>query len=339
MKLSHSFIPLLISFFLLSTCTKTKKSTHNPPNIVFIMADDLGWSDVGFNGAPYETPNIDKIAAEGMICTRFYPSAANCAPSRASMLTGMYTPRHKVYVPQGLSRGGKISNMRFKTPTWNADSSFFNTFEVSINHVDPSIVSLAELLNQAGYVTARFGKWHIGGNNQGFDVNSAAGEIGITTNRTVEHQVTTNIKIQGGKEERFYDDTMVAERMTNAAIDFITQNKSKPFFLYLSHWEVHTPMAACKDRIAYFSKKFSEQNITGLDPTYAAEIEQIDISTGTIIRALENHNISDNTIVIFTSDNGGVSNLTSNKPLRAGKGTFYEGGIRTPFCIKKQKKC
>ncbi len=338
MKTSISLYTIVILCFVASSCSRGNITSKELPNIVFIMADDLGWSDVGYIGGPYDTPNIDKIASEGLMCTRFYPSAANCAPSRASILTGMYAPRHNVYVPQGLSRGGKISKMRFKTPSWNADSSFFNTFDVSINQVDSSVVSLAELLNRAGYVTARFGKWHIGGDNQGFDVNSAAGVIGETTNRTVKHQVTKNLKIPGGKEERFYQDTVVAERMTDAAINFITQNQSNPFFIYLSHWEVHTPLAARKDRIDYYKNKFKTNNRPDLDPVYAAEIEQIDLSAGRIMNALEKLNLSMNTIVLFTSDNGGVSRYTSNKPLRAGKGTFYEGGIRTPLCIRWPEK-
>ena len=152
-------------------------------NFVFILVDDLGWSDVGYNDqtALYETPNIDKIAKEGMIFNRFYPSAANCAPSRACMMTGMYTPRHGVYIPQGLARGGDISKMRWKVPAHGADSSY-NTFPVSINRVTPEFESLAELLSKGGYTSARFGKWHIGDDNQGFDVSSADGVIGHVTN-------------------------------------------------------------------------------------------------------------------------------------------------------------
>lgn len=314
---------LLSQSFLISSChVDNKLQESNPPNIIVIYADDLGWSDVGYNNQTvlYETPNIDKIAKEGMIFNRFYPSAANCAPSRACMLTGMYAPRHGVYIPQGLARGGDISKMRWKVPTLGADSSF-NTFPVSINRVAPEFESLAELLSKGGYATARFGKWHIGDDNQGFDVNSADG--------VMDH--VTNI---GGKEKRYYTDTLVAQKLTDAAIDFITQNKNKPFFLYLAHWEVHGPMAASEERIEYYRDKIKREHIENANPVYAAEVEQLDISTGRIIASLENLNLDDNTIVIFTSDNGGVSGITSNNPLRAGKGTYYEGGIRTPYCMK-----
>ncbi|MFW5831280.1 MAG: sulfatase-like hydrolase/transferase, partial [Prolixibacteraceae bacterium] len=196
-------------------------SEKEKPNIVVVIADDLGWADVGYNGADfYETPNIDKLAADGMVFNRFYPSAANCAPSRASLLTGTYSPRHQVYIPQGVARGGDVSHMRFKVPT-KGQNSTFNTLPVSINNVSPEFESLAEVLKKSGYISARLGKWHIGDDNQGFDVVSAEGEIGKITNFC-------------GDEERYYDDVHVAERLTDAALDFIEENKNTPFFLYLS---------------------------------------------------------------------------------------------------------
>lgn len=310
---------LLILPFLFSGCNP--KSQNSRPNIILIIADDLGWADVGYNGAEfYETPNIDKLAAEGMIFNRFYPGAANCAPSRATLLTGMYMPRHGVYIPQGLARGGEISKMRFKVPTRGQDSTF-NTFPLSINTVAPKYESLAEMLKKSGYISARIGKWHIGDDNQGFDVVSANGETGHITNFN-------------GDEKRYYDDIHVAEKMTSAALNFIEENQQKPFFLYLAHWEVHTPIKARPERIDYFKKKKQETNEKELDAVYAAEVEQVDWSVGRVMKKLEELKLEKNTIVIFTSDNGGISDRTSNYPLRAGKGTYYEGGIRVPFCIK-----
>lgn len=312
---------MTICLFSFGVLTIACKRDNPKPNIVIFYVDDLGWADVGFNGNTiYETPNMDKMAEEGLILSRFYPSAANCAPSRASMLTGMYTPRHHVYLPQGLSRGGDVSEMRFKVPTHGEDSTY-NTFQVNINHVDPKFESLAELLSKAGYTTARFGKWHIGDDNQGFHYNSANGESGNITN-------------VGGKEDRYYNDTLVAQKLTDASIKFIKDHQEKPFFLYLSHWEVHGPMAARNERIAYYKNKIKQRNLDNVKPAYAAEVEQLDISLGRINDVLKQLNLESNTIVIFASDNGGVSNNTSNKPLRAGKGTFYEAGIRTPCCIK-----
>lgn len=311
---------LLLSIFLFVGCANNQQE-KTKPNIVLIIADDLGWKDVGYNGAEfYETPNIDKLAADGMVFNRFYPGAANCAPSRATLLTGMYMPRHDVYIPQGLARGGETSKMRFKVPTQGEDSTF-NTFHVSINQVDAKYESLAEMLKKAGYTSARIGKWHIGDDNQGFDLVSANGEPGFFTNKN-------------GTEERFYADVHVAEKMTNTALEFIEQNKENPFFLYLSHWEVHTPIKAREERIDYFEKKKAELELENVNSTYAAEIEQVDLSVGRVRKKLHELGLDENTMVIFTSDNGGVSAQTSNLPLRAGKGTYYEGGIRVPFCIK-----
>lgn len=309
-------IPLVIPFTQCKTDDIDKK-----PNIVLILADDLGWADVGYNGSEiYETPNLDRLAEEGIILSRFYPSAANSAPSRASLLTGMYSPRHSVYIPQGYSRGGDVADMRFKVPTIGQDSTFFN-FHVSNNQLAPEFESLAEMLKRAGYISGRFGKWHIGDDNQGFDTITANGVPGYITN-------------VNGLEERFYDDTTVNEKLTDAAIEFMESNKKKPFFLYLSHWEVHTPMAAHVDRIRYYEKKLERINQREIDPVYAAEVEQLDISLGRIMKKLEELGMKNNTLLIFTSDNGGLMEETSNFPLRAGKGTFYEGGIRTPFVAR-----
>jgi arylsulfatase A-like enzyme len=311
-------------FFLDAPPAVAQKEKGNNPNIIFIMADDMGWADAGYQGfrtsGLHETPNIDRLAREGMILDRFYPSAANCAPSRASLLTGMFSPRHGVYIPQGLSRGGDVSRMRWKVPTQDQDPSF-NTFHVSINNVDPGFVSLAEMLKAGGYTTARLGKWHIGDDNQGFDLSSADGTPNFVTNLW-------------GLEERYYTDINVAERLTDAAIDFIYNNREKPFFLYLAHWEPHTPLAAKDERIEYYRTKFSGMGNGEVNPVYAAMIEQLDISTGRIMALLEALELDQNTLVIFTSDNGGLNRIPNNYPLRGNKGSFYEGGIRTPCVIR-----
>lgn len=321
---------------------QASETDYGKPNIILIYADDMGWADAGYKGLKnadfYETRNIDRLAAEGMIFNRFYPSAANCAPSRAGMVTGTYGPRHHVYLPQGYSWDGAIEAMRWKTPTHDAPESFFKTFQVNYNHVDPDFESFAEVLNRAGYATARLGKWHIGDDNQEFDLSSAEGTPNYITNLY-------------GEEQRFYTDTTVAERLTNTAIDFMYENRDGPFFIYLSHWEPHGPLAARKDRIAYFAEKLGElegekdfrnahyealreESQLYDAATFAAMIEQLDISTGRVMAALKALQLEENTMVIFTSDNGAISTRTSNYPLRAGKGSFYEGGIRTPFAVR-----
>jgi arylsulfatase A-like enzyme len=348
-KIIHTI--LVISFFLTVKIglseqpvlpEKPSVKQNDKPNIILIYADDMGWADVNYlgfkNAGFYETPNIDRLAKEGMIFHRFYPSAANCAPSRASMITGTYSPRHHVYLPQGYSSGGAIEAMRWKTPTHDAPSSFLDAFKVNVNHVSPEFESFAEVLNKAGYATARLGKWHIGDDNQGFDLSSSEGTPNFITNID-------------GEEGRYYTDTTVARRLTDAAIDFMHENRNRPFFIYLAHWEPHGPLAAKEDRIAYYTKKLgeligeNEENKAHFEAlreplrlndaaTYAAMIEQLDISTGRVMDALEALQLEENTMIIFTSDNGAITSRSSNYPLRAGKGSFYEGGIRTPFAVR-----
>jgi arylsulfatase A-like enzyme len=290
------------------------------PNIIIVLADDLGWADVGYNGNRcLETPHIDQLAREGMVFSRFYPSAANCAPSRASIMTGMYSPRHHVYLPQGMARG-EVSHRRWMVPTQNIPETH-HLFPVSNNHLEPHFESLAEMLKKGGYVSARLGKWHIGDDNQGFDYSSSDGTPGVVSNK-------------GGEEGRFYEDIMVAERLTDAAVDFMVSHKNDPFFLYLSHWEVHSPMAARKQNIARFTSRFAEGGCQGVDPVYAAEAEQLDISLGRVMACLDSLGIAENTLLIFTSDNGGSLKYTTNGVLRGGKGGFYEGGIRAPFVAR-----
>ncbi|EON79248.1 Arylsulfatase [Lunatimonas lonarensis] len=318
--------PIILSWALIllvgcGTNDPAHSSPHQAPNIVFILADDLGWADVGFNGQTfYETPHIDRLAKEGIVFDRFYPSAANCAPSRAGILMGMYNPRHHVYLPQGYARPGDIEKMRWKVPTFGEDSTY-QTFQVNINHVDSAWVSLAELLNTAGYQTGRFGKWHIGDDNQGFKESSSAGIRGEFSNKN-------------GTEGRYYNDTTVAERLTDAALSFIDENQHSPFFIYLSHWEVHNPMAAKSERIRYYESKKAAWGAADANPTYASEVEQLDISVGRILDRLSELGLAENTLVIFTSDNGGLVQNTSNDPLKSGKGSFYEGGIRAPLCMR-----
>ncbi len=281
------------------------------PNIVFILADDYGWKDIGYNGEGfYETPNIDCLAKDGMIFTNNYASGPNCAPSRACLLSGMYTPRHHVYTPGGKSKG-KLEYMKLKVPTRKADASY-NTFQSNKDEIDPNIISIAEVMKGGAYTTARFGKWHIGEDTQGFDVSSSNGLPGL--------------------EEKHYGDINVADQLTDAGIKFIEENKDQPFFLYISHWDVHTPIRAKAEVKAHFQQKLDKLG-GDWNPTYAAMISAVDKSVGNIRAKLKELGLDENTLVIFTSDNGGQPHVTSNKPLKGGKGSLFEGGIRVPACM------
>ncbi|MGB0745013.1 MAG: sulfatase-like hydrolase/transferase, partial [Opitutales bacterium] len=231
------------------------------PNIIFIMADDLGWKDVAYAGADFfETPHIDKFAAEGMIFHAAYSGGPNCAPTRACLISGTYTPRHKIYQPGGSSKG-KEKYMRFLVPvrSWfrkdrELTALAAEQFEIT-TQLDPEFVSLAEVLKPAGYATARLGKWHLGDDLQGFDLSDPNG--------------------LGGKGDNFYGDIDVAEQLTDRALQFIEENKEGPFFLYLSHWDVHTPIQAREQVVARYRDKLKtipKDKRRNFDPVYAGMI-------------------------------------------------------------------
>jgi len=291
-------------------------ATDQPPNIVFVLADDLGYSDVGFNGQRfYETPNIDALARSGVILSDFYSGGSNCAPTRACINTGMYTPRHKLFTPGGMAKGD-VKSMRFAVPTKGQDDPVYNTVDSMRNAIDGHHTSIAEVLSTAGYVSGRFGKWHLGEDLQGFTVSSANGKPGVV-----------------GK--RFYGNINVAEDITDAAVEFIEQNKEKPFFLYVAHWDVHSPIRARKEVVAKYKKKletFTDDGDWEWNPIYAAMIDAVDTSVGRLRAKIKQAGLEDNTLFIFTSDNGGASFATTNRPLRGAKGAFFEGGIRVPTC-------
>ncbi len=299
---------------LLLLCTACAHATDKP-NIVFVLADDLGWADVGYNGATfYETPHIDALAKDGVRFNRFYPGGPNCAPTRACLMTGTYTPRHQLYQPSGRSKGD-VKKMRWKVPTRGQGESY-DTFHSNDNTIDAKWVSVAEVLKPAGYATARIGKWHLGDDDQGFDLSTNDG-----VRPFAEHK------------GNHYADVDVAKQMTDRAIAFIEDNKDRPFFLYVSHWEVHTPIKATADLVDKYKQKKGgggDQSFNW-NPTYAAEIEVVDRSVGRLRAKLKELGLEQNTIFIFSSDNGGLPGVTMNKPLHAGKGSLFEGGIRTAF--------
>lgn len=280
-------------------------STNNKPNIVFVIIDDLGWKDVGYMGSRYyETPSIDGLAKRGMIFTQAYANAANCAPTRASLLCGQYTPRHGVYTV-GTSSRGKSEDRRL-IPIENS------------TEVDKAKMTIAEALKIAGYVSAAIGKWHIGQKpqQQGFDFSIDRNELNIKGHFSENGEYLTDL-------------------LTDEAIRFIKKNNpektKKPFFLYLSHHAVHTPIEAKKNMIEAFKKKPADDCHN--DATYAAMIKSVDESVARIIQVLEELELDNDTLLLFFSDNGGHGTYTCQKPLRGGKGMYYEGGIRVPMFV------
>ena len=290
-----------------------EKGVDKAPNIIFIMVDDMGWRDAGFMGSRYyETPNIDKLASEGMVFTNAYANAANCAPTRACLLSGQYGPRHGVYTVASSARGS--SKHRKLIPIENT------TVLADRN------VTVAEVLKKAGYVTATMGKWHLGPDpkTQGFDVNVAGNSAGHPRSYFSPYR---NKDIKDGPKGQYLTD-----RLTDEAVTFIKANKDRPFFLYLPHYAVHTPIQAKKDIAA--SYKDRPPSLGHKNPAYAAMIESVDTGIGRIIATLDELKLADDTVVFFFSDNGGVKGITSMEPLRGGKGCYYEGGIREPMLVR-----
>ncbi len=288
------------------------------PNVILINIDDLGWSDLGVMGSDYyQTPNIDKLAKQGVIFNQGYAAAANCAPSRACLISGQATPHHGVYTVLNSDRGK--SSTRKIIPTKNTI------------HLTNENASLGRMMKSAGYVTATMGKWHVTKNplKNGFDINVGGTQAGGPYN--------------GGYHSPFkYPDCEVKEKgtyltdyLTTRAISFIDDNKEKPFFLYFPYFAVHTPIQGKKEKIEKYKKlpKGKGHN----HPSYAAMIESVDENVGRLMAALDQMKLTENTMVIFTSDNGGVYSLSKQWPLRTGKGSYYEGGIRVPFFIRYPK--
>lgn len=286
------------------------------PNIVLILADDLGWADVGFNVPAesradffYETPNLDALAASGMRFPFAYSGGPNCLPTRACLLSGMYTPRTNIWTPGGESKGDPAL-MKLDVPARQSDRPPTIPSELSLA---PEVNSVAEVLKSAGYVTARFGKWHVGDDTQGFDVSSSDGDSGPDGRHYGKHEVT--------------------RRLTEASVAFIEEHRNRPFFLYLSHWFVHTPIRADPEVVAKYERKLASRRWSrAWNPTYAAMIEAVDQSVASVQGKLDELGLSANTLVIFSSDNGGLPRVSSNAPLRGGKGSLFEGGVRVPTC-------
>ena len=293
-------ILLMVLIFVIAGCNNEKA---DKPNIVFIFIDDMGWKDLGYTGSDYyETPNIDKLAQKGMIFTNAYANAANCAPTRACLLTGQYTPRHGVFTVASSARG-KSEDRRL--------IPIENSREVPLEKI-----SLAEAIKPAGYVSAAIGKWHIGNKPEqhGFDFGIDRGELNVKGHFRENGDYLTDL-------------------LTDEAITFIKNNNPKtthkPFFLYLAHHAVHTPIQAKQDLVETFENKPTDDCHN--HAKYGAMIKSVDESVARINQLLDELELSENTQLVFFSDNGGHGTFTCQKPLRGGKGMYYEGGIRVPM--------
>jgi arylsulfatase A-like enzyme len=291
-------------------------------NFVFILADDLGGRDIGcYGNRNYATPNIDRLAAQGAKFTNAYAACPVCSPTRASILTGRYPVRTGVtdWIPGRPSdQRGPIVTPRTATELKLAE------------------MTIPELLKPAGYRSAAIGKWHLGGQgfsptDQGFDVNVGGNHTGSPPRSSTPYFGPFELPGLKGEPGEF-----LTERLTREAVSFIQQNRSNPYFLYLAHYTVHLPLGAREADIERHRAKGGSY-----DPVYAAMVESLDESVGTVLAAIEKSGAASRTVVVFFSDNGGLRfegvrsrAVTDNAPLRAGKGHLYEGGIREPLIVR-----
>jgi arylsulfatase A len=286
-----------------------------PPNVVLVLIDDLGWTDFGCFGSDlYETPQIDRLARDGMKFTAAYSACTVCSPTRASILTGKYPARLHItdWIP-----GQMPANPKMLVPDWT-------------KYLPLEETTFADVFRAAGYATASIGKWHLGGpdyypEKHGFDLNVAGTEKAQPPRG---YFAPWNIAtISEGKPGDYLTDRLGAE-----ALQFITRCKEKPFFLYFPHYGVHTPIQARADMVTKYRAK-QRAGLNHTNAVYAAMIESVDATVGRIRNTLAELGLADRTIIIVMSDNGGRVPTTSNKPLRAGKGSCYEGGTRVPLIV------
>ncbi len=298
------------------------------PNVVLIVIDDLGQTDLGCYGSTYhKTLNLDAFAKSGVKLKDAYSACPVCSPTRVSLMTGKHPARLNVtdWLPGRPDR----PDQRMNRPK-------------ILNQLPLEEVTLAEELKKAGYATAHVGKWHLGGEGfeptkQGFDVNIAGDHTGTPLSYFAPFK--KNDRLMTGLEDA-KDGEYLTDRLTTEAEKFITANKDKPFFLYLAHYGVHTPLMAKKELMEKYKQgPLGKQS----NPTYAAMVESMDESVGRVLKTLDELKLADNTVVIFTSDNGGLATMegavngipaTINSPYREGKGFLYEGGVRVPFILR-----
>ncbi len=315
---------LLISLLFIS-CTNTEKKK---PNVVLILVDDMGWTDLeSFGSDLYQSPNIDKLANEGVQFTNSYSSCTVCSPTRASIVTGKYPARINV---TDWIEGHKFPWAKLNVPDWTM-------------YLDAEEYTIAEAFKDAGYKTAHFGKWHLGEKeenwpeNHGFDLNVGGWKKGAPHRNKKEgyngyFTPYGNPRLKDGPDGEY-----LTERLSNEVCNYIDQNSNESFFVNLWLYNVHTPLQAKQEKIDKY-KVLIDNTSNHKNPTYAAMVEHTDDAVGKIINTLKENGLYENTIILFSSDNGGLigkskKKVTNNSPLRTGKGDIYEGGVRIPTII------
>jgi arylsulfatase A-like enzyme len=301
--------------FLVSTAAPLTAQTRRPPNFVVILIDDYGWTDSGVYGSDfYETPNINRLASQGVRFTQGYSACTVCSPSRAAIMTGRYPAR--LHLTDWIA-GHNRPYAKLRPPEWT-------------KHLPLEETTLAEALKTGGYKTCSIGKWHLGDppfypDKQGFDENIGGTFRGQPPSYFSPYKIET---LKDGPAGEYLTD-----REGEEAATFVRRNSQNPFFLYLPHYAVHTPLQAKPELIEKYTRK-ARPGSPQTNARYAAMVESMDAAVGRLMAALDESGVADNTYVVFTSDNGGLLSSTTNLSLRAGKGSAYEGGVRVPLIVR-----
>jgi arylsulfatase A-like enzyme len=309
-----------IGLVMSESVANPKEPADKKPNIIFILADDLGWAELGCYGNTFnETPNLDRLAKQGVRFTDAYAAAPVCSPYRAALMTGQYP--------------AKVGITDYLRPN-------------DRNHLSTQYVTIAEMLSNTGYATGIIGKWHLTGY-----ANHGAQEFPPALHGFGETIVSENRGIGGGSyfhpyhfnrqiKKRLPGREHLIDRCNLEAVEFIERHKNGLFFLYLSHYAVHTRLDGKPELVSQFQNKAGGgkgQKASRNNPHLAAQLKSIDQGVGMIMKKLDEVGLSEDTALIFTSDNGGERRVTNNAPLRAGKSTLYEGGIRVPLIARYPK--
>lgn len=308
MRLIHTCLALLLLLAGFSSAAERL-------NVVVILVDDLGATDLGFAGSDlYKTPHLDALSRESVRFTTAYSACTVCSPTRAALLTGKYPARLRVtdWIP-----GHARPKAKLKVPDWT-------------QHLPLEEVTLAEAFKSAGYATASIGKWHLGNaehypEKQGFDLNRGGWNKGQPPSYFSPYKIPT---LEEGSAGEY-----LADREASEVCQFIDANKDRPFFVYLPCHLVHTPLQAKKELIEKY-KALVKDGANHTNAQYAAMIESLDDEVGAILKKLDELKLRERTVVVFTSDNGGLLPVTKNPPFRVGKGSAYEGGVRIPLLIR-----
>ncbi len=309
----------------LSGAVRGNDTSARKPNIVLIYGDDVGAMDVGFSGGrACPTPNLDKLAGQGIVFTDAYSMTATCAPSRMSLVTGQYPTRFGRFTVHGNRTPGDPAHMRLIPPPRNSlFSEDFPTF--------------ADALKTVGYTTAVMGKWHMSKcdpENMGFDVNiggSGIGNPGVAGHKGYHSPYDFQPGLKQDKPGEYLTD-----RLTDEAIKFVAANRERPFLLYLSYYTIHTPLQPREDLLAKAKTLVKERGMDyGYSPEMIGMIMALDENVGRLVDKIDELGLDENTLIIFTGDNGSYStNSVKTEPLRNAKSSFYEGGIRVPMCTR-----